>query len=295
MRNSKIISILLAVILILPVLAIGASADDYAVNFTASASPAEAAPGGQVELVVSLTGYTEEVAATDAIRGLQVDVYMTKAAGMLTADTTASTSLIDDSTAMSNTVSYNKSANSVRLVYFNMTGTLPAPCEGVLKAVFTVNSELTGSGSTTLPVRVLIQTMSGKQITLNSDCTISYSDSSSEVTSVDIVWGAMEFEYTDGVWNTESHSYEGSGWTDNDSGFVKLTNNGSTAAQAEFSYKTDRSDISGSFTDGTSPVTDAVSIDAGGETTVYLVLSGKPTGTMDKATLGSVTVLIGGD
>ena len=31
--------------------------------------------------------------------------------------------------------------------------------------------------------------------------------------SVDLTWGAMEFTYTDSVWNTETHTCEGGGWT----------------------------------------------------------------------------------
>ena len=73
MKQMKIIAVMLVLALILPTFAVTANAAD-AVGFNVAVSPAEVKPGEQVEVIVSLTGYTTEAAEADAIRGLQVDI-----------------------------------------------------------------------------------------------------------------------------------------------------------------------------------------------------------------------------
>ena len=287
MKNKKIIAVVLVFVMLSSVFAVPAYAADE-VGFEVEISPTDVSVGEQVTVVVSLTNYTSEA---DAIRGLQVDITAVDT-GVLSV--VEYTSLISDPTAISNTASYNTANKRVRLAYVQMTGTLPAPCEDVFKVVFQVNSELAESGSITLPVTVKMQTVS-KQITLTSDCVINYSTGSTSVTSVDIIWGALEYTYTDGIWNTKTHSYEGAGWTDNESGYVTVKNNGTTDTTAEFIYSTERTDITGSFTDGTNAVTEAVNIETGNEKTLYLKLNGKPAETLSNTTIGTVTVRIGGE
>ena len=41
---------------------------------------------------------------------------------------------------------------------------------------------------------------------------VSYKDIHVDIVSVDITWGDMEFTYSDGTWNAETHTYEGVGW-----------------------------------------------------------------------------------
>lgn len=170
MKHTKNIAILLALVLLLQNLTVTAKASD-AVGFKTTVLPSDVKPGEQVEAIVSLTGYTAEAAESDAIRGLQVDITGVDTSVLRVIEYT---SLINDSTAISNTVSYNESAQRVRLAYVQMAGTLPAPCENVLKVVFQVNSDLTKGEGITLPVTVKIQTIS-QQITLNGECTISRS------------------------------------------------------------------------------------------------------------------------
>lgn len=290
MKHMKIIAAMLVLALILSSFAVTANAAD-AVGFNVTVSPSDVKPGEQVEVIVSLTGYTTEAAEADALRGLQVDITGVDTSVLSVVEYT---SLIEDTTAISNTASYNEANKRVRLAYVQMSGTLPAPCEYVFKVVFQVNSDLTESGSITLPVTVKMQTVS-QQITLTGECTINYSVETSSVTSVDITWGAMEYEYTDGAWNTQTHSYDGAGWADNGSGFVTVKNTGTSSTTAAFFYSTDRSDITGSFTDGTTAITGAVDVASGMETTVYLVLSGKPAETLSSTKIGTVTVTIGGE
>lgn len=170
MKYTKRTAILLALVLLLQNLTVTAKASD-AVGFKTTVLPSEVKPGEQVEVIVSLTGYTAEAAEADAIRGLQVDITGVDTSVLRVIKYT---SLINDSTAISNTASYNETAQRVRLAYVQMTETLPAPCENVLKVVFQVNSGLPKGGSITLPVTVKMQTTS-QQITLTGKCEISCS------------------------------------------------------------------------------------------------------------------------
>lgn len=290
MKRIKSIAAMLVLALVLPTFAVAAKAAD-AIGFQVAVSPSEVKTGEQVEVVVSLTDYTAEAATADAIRGLQVDITGIDTSVLRVVQYT---SLIEDTTAISNTGSYNETNKRVRLTYVQMNGTLPAPCENVFKVVFQVNSELNESGSITLPVTVKLQTVS-RQITLTGECTINYSVETLPVTSVDITWGAMDYEYTDGTWNAQTHSYAGAGWDDKGSGYVTVANTGSSATTASFSYTTARSDITGNFTDGTADITGAVDVSPGTQETVYLVLSGKPAEPLSSTKIGTVTVTIGGE
>ena len=291
MKHIKNTALVLVMALILPLIAITANAAD-AYGFAVKVSPQAVRPGGQAEVTVALTGYTAEAAAADGIRGLQVDI-----TGIDTTKLTVvekSTLIVDNSGPMSNTASYNASNKRVRLAYIHRSGSLPAPCEDVLKVVFQLDSALTGTGSITLPVTVKIQTFS-RQITQTGEIIINYSDEIVPVINVDITWGNMQFEYSDGTWNTRTYSYDNPGWTDNGTGYVTAVNTGEAAATVQFVYNTDRTDISGSFTDGTSAIDEKVTINAGAQTTANLVLSGKPSEILDNTTIGTVTVTIGGE
>lgn len=61
------------------------------------------------------------------------------------------------------------------------------------------------------------------------------SDSKVQV-SIDITWDSLEFTYTDGQWDPETHSYKGGGWSDSGGNFT-LTNTGNVGVMADFSYK----------------------------------------------------------
>lgn len=45
------------------------------------------------------------------------------------------------------------------------------------------------------------------------------SDSKVQV-SIDITWDSLEFTYTDGQWDPETHSYKGGGWSDSGGNFM---------------------------------------------------------------------------
>ena len=118
-----------------------------------------------------------------------------------------------------------------------------------------------------------------------------------QIISVDITWGELSFTYSDGTWNPDTHEYDGEGWTvdKEDGNTVKVENNGNTAVSVSFTYTATVDGITGSFTDGENPVSAPVSLPANNSSTVYLILADKPENELMEATIGSVTVTIGGE
>ena len=176
MKHVRIISWILALALVMPCLPMVSHAAGE-LGFSVSVSRETALVGSQVEVTASLEGYD-----TASIAGLQVDITGIDPDVL---EVVGYASVIADKTARSNKASYNTEKQRVRLLYFREEGTL-APCKDVLKMTVQINSDLTGAGSITLPVTVLIVTLDGEEITWNYTCTIQYSD----VTVLD------GFEYT---------------------------------------------------------------------------------------------------
>ncbi len=118
-----------------------------------------------------------------------------------------------------------------------------------------------------------------------------------QVISVDITWGELSFTYSDGTWNPDTHEYENDGWTvDNEGGnSIKVENTGNTDVNVTYDYKAVENGINGRFTDGENPVSAPVSLPANNSSTVYLILADKPKNELMEATIGSVTVTIGGE
>ena len=167
---------------------------------------------------------------------------------------------------------------------------------------FTIPETYTKAGTLSLPLQILIQNEAGDKLTYTDTIEIDYalaseipSEPDIDVVSVDVTWGAMEFTYTDGIWNAQSYTYEGFGWTDNGTGYVTVSNTGTAAATAAFTFDSDREEISGSFTDGTNTIADSVDIAVDQSQTAYLLLSGKPVEELNNTKIGTVTVRIGGE
>ena len=115
---------------------------------------------------------------------------------------------------------------------------------------------------------------------------------------MDITWGDLSFTYSDGTWNPDTHEYDGAGWNVDEEGgnSIKVENTGNTDVNVTYEYnKADETGITGSFTDGETPVSEPVSLPENGSSTVYLILAGKPKQNLDHAKIGSVTVTIGGE
>lgn len=110
------------------------------------------------------------------------------------------------------------------------------------------------------------------------------SDSEVQV-SIDITWDSLEFTYTDGQWDPETHSYKGGGWSDSGGNFT-LTNTGNVGVMADFSYKQAEGmeEIKGYFSSSKLIVPISESRNS------KLTLSGKPTAHFESMTVGTVTV-----
>lgn len=126
---------------------------------------------------------------------------------------------------------------------------------------------------------------------------VSNKDIHIDIVSVEITWGAMEFTYSEGTWNPETHSYEGEGWMpdETDGNRITVTNTGNVEVNVSYGYTRTNTAVSGSFTDGQAPITAPVALPVGDTKDAWLILNGKPTETLNKAVLGSVTVTVGGD
>ena len=120
-----------------------------------------------------------------------------------------------------------------------------------------------------------------------------------QIISVDITWGELSFTYSDGTWNPDTHTYDGAGWNVDEKGgnSIKVENTGNTDVNVTYDYKAVENGITGSFTDGETPVSAPVALPENDSSTVYLILAGKPEPEkeLENAKIGSVTVTIGGE
>lgn len=173
MKCNKLLLPVLAMLLLLPMLLVSASAEE-ALGFAAIPSATTVDVGETVEVTLSLTGYTAEASAEDAIRGLQADI-TNVTADLL--EVVEYSSLIAEEDVLSNTASFQPDKGLVRLLYADMDGTLPGPCDQVLKVVFRAKTKLGELGSITLPVTMKIQTQT-RQITLTDALVITCRETS---------------------------------------------------------------------------------------------------------------------
>lgn len=288
-KYNKVLTIILVVVMVFTAVPLKISAAEtygYKVDIT----PSPVTIGGEVTLTFRLTDYTE---AKSGIRGFQIDI--TDVDDVL--HEAVCTKLVTDTeNLLSNTAKYQESRDIVRYAYVKMSGTMSYADSDLLEVKFSIPETYTAAGTLSLPLKILIQNKAGDKLTYSDTIKISYMPSGEipdqpdpEKVSVDVTWGAMEFVYTEGTWNTTTHAYDGGGWTDNGTGYVTVKNTGSVDTTAEFQYTTKRTDISGSF-----DVTGNAELKSGAEITARLMLTGKPESSLEKALIGTATVAIGG-
>ena len=294
-KINKIGAIFLVSILLVTMLALTTTAAET-YGYEVIIDPSPVAIGSEVTLTFQLTDY---INVKSGIRGFQIDI----------ADVddvlheAVCTSLVTDTeNLLSNTAKYQTSRDIVRHAYVKMSDTMSYEDSDLLEVKFTIPETYTKAGTLSLPLQILIQNEAGDKLTYTDTIEIDYalaseipSEPDIDVVSVDVTWGAMEFTYTDGIWNAQSYTYEGFGWTDNGTGYVTVSNTGTAAATATFTFASDREEISGSFTDGTNTIADSVDIAVDQSQTVYLLLSGKPVEELNNTKIGTVTVRIGGE
>lgn len=118
--------------------------------------------------------------------------------------------------------------------------------------------------------------------------------------SVEITWGALEYTYTDGTWNPETHEYEGSsgGWKcdSENGGRIMVINIGTNDVTVGYSYTEADNSISAGFTTdaaGNLPITSPINLPSNETRLAYLHLYGQPRGEMTSQTIGTVNITIG--
>jgi len=133
-----------------------------------------------------------------------------------------------------------------------------------------------------------------------------------DVYSVDVTWGAMEFDYNAGgqKWDTESHKWVAdeeapAGWeVKNSSNTITLANHSSKAVNATFAFaaNTEYTDLNGNFTYNNAALTAALELElpqadtAAKEYVVSFTLNGSIPATHSATTyakIGSITVTLG--
>lgn len=117
------------------------------------------------------------------------------------------------------------------------------------------------------------------------------------VTRVNITWGAMEFTYEEGTWNPDTHGYEGGAWVADaaDANKITVTNAGNADVKVSYSYSPVMAGITGSFTDGSNVIVSPVTVSPEETKYAWILLDGKPSTGMTDQTLGTVTVVLGGE
>lgn len=285
----KILGILMAVTLFISVMpkAIYAEEPGVGYGYEILVEPSVAAIGGEVTLTVRLTDYDE---TKSGIEGFQIDI---KNRENILQNAVCTSLVTDKQNLLADDTGYQPNRNLVRHLYMKMSGTMDYSVSDLLEVKIPIDKNLTEAGTVELPLQLLIASEDGGQYTYDSTVVINYAPAS-EVSNVDITWGAMDFTYQEGQWQPSSHSYVGGGWIANDdSNTFTITNNGDSAVTAHMSYATERTDISGKFSDGTTVANEMTAeIEAKKSQTSHLILEGKPSEEMDKLKIGTVTVTL---
>lgn len=247
----------------MPVRAVAAETFTY----TISASTTTPAIGSEFDVAISLTNYAELDAG---IRGLQIDVTNIDPNIL---EVVSHSSLVDDASAASNETSYQPNKELVRYFYVRFSGTMDKSATDIMRFRLKIKDDLKESGTITLPVVIKIGTETDN-ITVNDSLTIHYGQSTSDIVSVDVSWGDMEFNYQDGVWDSESHKWTGSGWTPaiDSSNVITVNNTGQTDVKMQLTYTpfSEYGNLTGSFSDETGQTVDtAFSLAAGSGEQVY--------------------------
>ena len=112
---------------------------------------------------------------------------------------------------------------------------------------------------------------------------------STDIVSVTITWGDLDFTYTDGAWNPKTHTYKDGSW-DRTRTTITVKNEGTSKVYARVTYsRPDSSDSSVLFTvSGTT----GGSLSTGESFLTYVNIGGRPTKALNKATIATLTVTL---
>lgn len=112
---------------------------------------------------------------------------------------------------------------------------------------------------------------------------------STDIVSVTITWGDLDFTYTDGAWDPKTHTYKDGSW-DRTQSEITVKNEGTRKVYARVTYsRPDSSDSSVLFTvSGTT----GGSLSTGESFLTYVHIGGKPAKALNKATIATLTVTL---
>lgn len=253
-------------------------------------SPSPAVIGKEAVVTVRLTDYDEP---KTGIMGFMIDI--TDSQDILK-NAVHKTLVTDNDSVISNMTSYqtdNKGVKFVRHLYAKMMGSMAYDQKDLMELRIPIPDNFTEAGTLSFPYKFVISDADWNDRTYSSTLDISYVPAGEEPdVSVDLAWGAMDFTYTDGAWNPNTHTFADGSWTANgDSNQVTVTNSGTADVAVRFDYSSDRTDITGKFSDGENEISGAVTIPADTAKTCYLLLKGRPQDKiMENAVIGQVTV-----
>lgn len=118
-----------------------------------------------------------------------------------------------------------------------------------------------------------------------------------EIVSVNIDWGALDYNYELGDWNPDSHTYENGGWkgTDETSGQITVTNAGNTGVNVHFDYQSvpGLEEVTGTFSGNDFSLPASETKDDSSKTILFIP-AGRPEEAFSNQKLGQITVTIGG-
>lgn len=167
-------------------------------------------------------------------------------------------------------------------------------------AVFTpTDTDNYTTATVEVSVKVTCSHRYGDWVNGTSTCTLC-GETKSRYNTVTITWSELMYTYEDGAWQPGTHTYLGGGWTVDspDGDTITVQNDGANAVAVTLRYSSNSyyaPNVSGSFASSAGQdIAGAVSLPVGGAETVRLALSGAPSRRLNKASIGTILVQLGG-
>lgn len=109
---------------------------------------------------------------------------------------------------------------------------------------------------------------------------------STDIVSVTITWGDLDFTYTDGAWDPKTHTYKDGSW-DRTQSEITVKNEGTRKVYANVSYSCSDSSVLFAVSGTTGS-----SLSTGESFLTYVNIGGRPTKALSKATIATLTVTL---
>lgn len=109
---------------------------------------------------------------------------------------------------------------------------------------------------------------------------------STDIVSVTITWGDLDFTYTDGAWDPKTHTYKDGSW-DRTQSEITVKNEGTRKVYANVSYRCFDSSVQFAVSGTTGS-----SLSTGESFLTYVNIGGRPTKALNKATIATLTVTL---